>query len=294
MGISTHIFRTILKEHKFKPLKGKGLLLGRQSIFFDQYQMKNIAKQEGVKLKQISLATDTETRAGGKIVDYDLFKHFTDMNFDALDITDYEGANVIHDMNTPLPDNLFEKYDFLYNGSCMDNLFNPSQFIQNCTDLLKPNGTFLSIEHGSSFPGGYLFYSPDWFLDFFAINQFNDAQVFVADFAGFKSPHHIESPWQLWNWNPLCHGIPTEHSIHLNPSNRLILVVAEKGQSIFEIKQPVQGQYRTSEETLNPIYENSYKKFLKSNRLKYFQNHINPIDWQKSGSISNLAYIGTL
>jgi SAM-dependent methyltransferase len=294
MGITTHMFRAILREHKYAAYKDKGLLLGRQSIFFDEAKMKEIAYEENVPLKKLKLKEDVETRSGGGVLDFDLFNSFTDMNVEALDVTDYEGANIIHDMNKPIPSHLHNQFDFLYNGSCMDNLFNPSQFLQNCTNLLKPGGRFISIEHGSSFPGGYLFYSPDWFLDFFALNNFKDAVVFVADFLGSKSPHHIESPWFLWNWNPLYHGQAIEHSMHNNPSNRLILVIAEKGDGDDVLLQPVQGQYRTDDLTNKPIYEDSYNRFIKSPRLEQYRNLKKSNDWANYGSVSNLSFTGTI
>jgi SAM-dependent methyltransferase len=293
MGISSHIFRSILKEHAHRPLAGKGLLIGRQSVFFTQDNMRAIAASENVPLKDIQLSKDTETRAGGEITDYELFTSFCDLEMDALDVTDYENANIVHDMHYPVPAALHNQYDFIYNGSCMDNLFNPAEFLKNCSRMLKSGGRILSIEHGSAYPGGYLLYSPDFFLDFFAINNYADALVLVCDFLGNRSPHHIQSPWTLWRWNPLLHGKANEHSMHLSLSNRLILSIAEKSVDSTNERIPIQGQYRTSEGLNEPVYEQSYQRFLKSSRVSGYKSP-QPVDWALSQAVSNLEFVGVL
>ncbi len=293
MGISSHIFRSLLKEHRQRPLRGRGLLIGRQSIFFTREGMLGIAASEGITLKDVALSKDTETRAGGEITDYELFASFCDLKMDALDVTAYENANIVHDMHEPVPSKLHGQYDFIYNGSCMDNLFNPAEFLKNCSRMLKPGGRFLSIEHGSAFPGGYLLYSPDFFLDFFAINNYADALVFVCDFLGSCSPHHIQSPWMLWNWNPLRFGKAIEHSTHLSMSNRLILCITEKGENSTDDRIPIQGQYRSSEGLNEPIYEQACRRFLESPRIHGYRSR-QPVDWAKSQAISNLEFVGVL
>ena len=293
MGISTHIFRAILREHKRRPLRGKGLLIGRQSVFFNLDTAKSIGLSEHVPLIDIKSEGDHETRSGGGLLDYDLFSSFSDIHMDALDVTSYENANIIHDMHKPVPAELYDQYDFIYDGSCMDNLFNPAEFLKNCSRMLKPDGRLIAIEHGSAFPGGYLLYSPDYFLDFFAINNYLDTQVFVCDFIGHRSPHHIQSPWMLWNWNPLRNGRVIEHSSHPSHLNRLNLIIAEKGNLSTNDHMPIQGQYRTNEGLNEPVYQEACERFLNSTRLEQYRTS-SSIDWAKSPGLSNLDFIGML
>ncbi len=293
MGISTHIFRAFLREHKHRPFVGKGLLIGRQSVFFDVAQARHICESEGVPMSDTFAEADVDTRGGGEIIDYDLFASFCDMRMDALDITAYEHANIVHDMNEPVPEHLENQYDFIFNGSCMDNLFSPGEFMNNCTKMLRPGGRVVNIEHGSMYPGAYITYSPDYFLDYYAVNDFADALVIVCEFQGIRSPHHIQSPWMLWNWNPLTHGAASEHSMHKGLSNRLILSIAEKGENTSSDVQPVQGQYRTAEALTKPVYDASCERFLNSDRLKQYRSAMQA-DWAKSPAISNLEFLGVI
>jgi hypothetical protein len=67
--------------------------------------------------------------------------------FHALDVTDYEGADIVLDLGEPIPEKYCGNYDFIYNGSCLDNMFNPGVALMN---LSKPQGRIINIEAASS------------------------------------------------------------------------------------------------------------------------------------------------
>ena len=69
----------------------------------------------------------------------------------AVDISDFEGAGIIVDLNEPLPPHLEATCDLLVDGSTLDNIFNPTQGLRNLARMLKPGGRlFLSNMANSS------------------------------------------------------------------------------------------------------------------------------------------------
>src|SRR5258706_1169674 len=192
MGISTPLSRVFLRENRVRPLTGKGLLVGRQSIFFGVDAMRKVAKIEGGQLPDKPIRRDTVTSIPGEILDYDLFAGFCNLQMQAVDVTAYEQAEIIQDMNMPAPPALENRFDFIFNGSCMDNSFNAAMFMSNMTRMLKPGGRVVHIEHASNWPASYVSYSPDWFLDYYANNNFADCQVFVAEFPGHTPIQHMQ------------------------------------------------------------------------------------------------------
>ena len=56
----------------------------------------------------------------------------------ALDASAYEGAEIVHDLNRPLPDNLKAMADFIVDGSTLDNVFDPAMTLRNYAQLLRP------------------------------------------------------------------------------------------------------------------------------------------------------------
>jgi len=42
----------------------------------------------------------------------------------AMDVSEYEGADILHDLNVPAPANLHERFDLLIDGGTLEHVFN--------------------------------------------------------------------------------------------------------------------------------------------------------------------------
>ena len=98
----------------------------------------------------------------------------------ALDHSGYEGAEIIHDLNRPVPAHLENTADFILDGSTLDNLFSPATAIQSVARMLRPGGRFLSVNMQSFHSDSYSLTNPYWFLDFFTVNGFADCRVYAT------------------------------------------------------------------------------------------------------------------
>jgi hypothetical protein len=115
------------------------------------------------------------------ITDGTLFAAFApELRLDVMDVTDYEGANLIWNMCEPVPHHLHETYDVIFNGSVLDNIFDPAQAMRNMTRLLAPRGRIIHIEMVSNFLYEYLIYSTDWFIDYQIVSGFTDCCIYVG------------------------------------------------------------------------------------------------------------------
>ncbi len=72
----------------------------------------------------------TRMRKSFSIEDKDFFKLFGNISFDAMDVSDYEDAAIIHNLNEDVPENLFEKFDFIIDGGTFDHIFNMKHLLQ--------------------------------------------------------------------------------------------------------------------------------------------------------------------
>lgn len=88
---------------------------------------------------------------------------------ESLDVNAYEGASILHDMNFPVPSQLHDKYDFIYDGGTIEHIFHMPQVCQNIIDMLKVGGVFLSVTCNNNFSGhGMYQFSPEFFFSAFS------------------------------------------------------------------------------------------------------------------------------
>jgi len=268
MAIPRMVARAILQEHRYRPVTGNGMLIGRQTMPFTLPEAVEMIKSEHVPLRfdpasvEPSKLVDTTTRVGkghGYMNDTGFFSLFCDAKFVALDVTDYEGAEIVHDMHTPIPDSLVNAFDFIWNGSCLDNMFDPGTATRNTAKMLRPGGRVVMMEIGTPHHNGYTIYSPAFFFDYFAINRFADCKVYVC----FFQPEQVHfGPFYVFEW-PFFDASLWQFPMAKNMAV-INLVIAEKGPDSTWDQIPVQGQYRPSHD----VYRAAFDRFVAHPRPK--------------------------
>ena len=265
MGIHKQIAKIIIAEHAYRPITGRILLIGRQTVHPIESEVREYLNEFGIPVRNVATERDHDTRAAQthSITDKSFFALFSEATFGALDVTDYEQADVIHDMNEPIPDDLKGKFDFIYNGSCMDNLFNPAGFMRNCSELLAPGGRVIHVEHASLWKSAYLMYSGDWFHDYYAINDFTDCKVFYARFRF----NHIQENWKLSQVTPLANprrDRSEQCSWVQSIWPHVVICIAEKARDSTADKYPIQLHYRP--ETHDTLYAPAFGRWASIDR----------------------------
>jgi SAM-dependent methyltransferase len=144
----------LVASHRQGTSFGKSITLGRQSNM--------LSLDDALKLSASPVVTD----------------HFVDTFFhavlgahtlDALDYSNYQGANIIHDLNTPLPFELREQYDAVIDGGTLEHVFDFPTALKNLMSLLKPGGSlFLFTPANNLFGHGFYQFSPELFYSVLA------------------------------------------------------------------------------------------------------------------------------
>ena len=268
MAIPEMIARAILQEHLYRPLSGTGMLIGKQTMPYSVGRASSILQEEGVSLRagiEINSPSliDTTTRHGAGqnyISDVGFFSLFCDLSIQTLDVTAYEGAEIVHDMHDPIPDHLCNQFDFIWNGSCLDNMSDPATAIQNTFRMLKPGGRVFMMEIGTPHHNAYTMYSPAFFFDFFAINNFADCKIYACIFAA-EAVH--KGPFDFYVWRSFENTLWQFPMDAFPPNMALIsLVIGEKGEQSTWHKKPVQGQYRPD----HAPYRAAFEAYARSSR----------------------------
>lgn len=276
----------LLHEHLYRPIQGKIVTIGRNSVGFDGDGMDRLMESMGVpKREGVTYEIDTDTMGSNKdykrITQESFFAAFTDATVESLDINDYEKASIICDLQGRIPWKYRKYADFIYDGGSLDNIFDPAASLKNISRMLKPGGRVFTSNNGGPHPTSYLKFSADWFMDFFAINNYEDCKTYICTWPntfgvpmiekGEKTaPIGPQSPYQIivYNFNPYVehdHGVGYDCSSIESACRYQIFCFAEKGKKSSNDRNPTQKHFRIDPRQ-NKICNASAKRFLSSSR----------------------------
>ena len=101
--------------------------------------------------------------------------------FDILDISDYENANLLHDLNIPIPQEYKNGYSTVIDVGTVEHVFDAVQAVKNIRDLCQVGGHVIMMNPANSWLGhGFYQFSPEFFFRAFDhVNGFRVIKIFL-------------------------------------------------------------------------------------------------------------------
>jgi hypothetical protein len=237
MGISPFQAYLLLLEHKHRPLPETVHLLGRQTISLTVDGALGLLARAGIKPTDVPIEIDRETDAAKNsalplISDRSFLGMLGVKRVIAVDHSDYEGAEVIFDLNRPIP---------AARVATLDNVFDPASYLRNASRLLRPSGRLFEQDIISQHYHPYCLITPAWLFDFFVVNHYADCLLYVAEHPPLPFAH-------IYTYQPPQTGIASDFG---PPRGRLplgVVCIAEKGAHSTDNQAPIQDQYRSSQQ----------------------------------------------
>ena len=130
---------------------------------------------------------------------------------EAMDVSSYEGANIVHDMNEALPSSLYEQFDVVFDGGTLEHVFQFPRAIHNAMQLVKPGGWFVGFTCGNNWFGhGFYQFSPEvYYRALSRQNGFSKCAVFIVPEGLGLKWYLVRDPAQLRNRTNLINGLRT-------------------------------------------------------------------------------------
>ena len=153
------------------------LMLGRQEWLVTRPMIDRLQDTYGIKLDPNAL--EGQNWADG------FFHALGTSEVCSLDYSDYEGAQLIHDMNQPWPqDHPPRQFDVVFDGGTLEHVFNVPQALLNAMSLVKPGGSLLSVTPADGWLGhGFHQLQPEFFFRFLTpANGFRLHGLWLAEF----------------------------------------------------------------------------------------------------------------
>jgi hypothetical protein len=266
MAITRHLAELLLAEHKHRPIRGETLLLGRQLVVMTPEEAMTLVEKMGIKqLSTAHIDYDKSPHPFPKklISDVSFFSLFSDSVVQACDVSAYEGADIVFNLMEGVPPSLMGRFDFIYNGSVLDNVFDPAACIRNVSRMLKPDAAVFHYEGAVHSSPAYLKFTLDWFFDYYALNGFSDFQGCIVTYDDV----HVD-PWRIYEWNAFT---PDRRlTMPMKPPNEaMVIAIAQNAPAATICRTPLQNVYRSAQ---HEEYLAAFERFVASPRRGAIRN----------------------
>lgn len=184
MGLDINAVQFLIAARKSGVEFGDVITLGRQDLNVYPAKMKALLETHGFSGELFAPgAADTGFAEP-------VFKSLGARNVYALDFSDFEGAEFVHDLNLPLPDKLQQRFDLVYDGGTLEHVFHFPQALKNCMEMVKLGGRFMMHAPGNNWWGhGFYQFSPELFYRTLSPENGYEVDRMIA---------HLVGPYGRW------------------------------------------------------------------------------------------------
>jgi SAM-dependent methyltransferase len=161
VGLSYHEAKMLLDARRRGVSFERTLTIGHQSLFLHPIEVKRLHREylaNGPSLPRL-LLKDCEWGAYCDSFFHDCLGVAT---LDILDNSAYEGATLLHDLNQPVPEKLWGKYDAIVDGGSLEHVFNFPVAVASLLRMLRVGGSiFMSVPANNLCGHGFYQFSPE-------------------------------------------------------------------------------------------------------------------------------------
>ncbi|HZR21914.1 MAG TPA: class I SAM-dependent methyltransferase [Verrucomicrobiae bacterium] len=171
-----HLLATeVFKTHHPKSC----ICLGRPHYFGVNKETVRLCKEFRLEVRPELLEGEYRQRFADNIL-----KAFGILRLEHMDVFPEEGATIIHDLNTAIPEKLRNQFDLVLDNGTLEHIFNIPQALENCASLCAIGGCIVMIAPANNYCGhGFFQFSPELFYRAFCeSNGFAETRVHLLDY----------------------------------------------------------------------------------------------------------------
>jgi hypothetical protein len=229
MGLNTNATKLLLRLRSEGFDYGKVLTLGRQRLNLSKVNLQKNLKRFGYDAD----ARELKKKSNGYCEPF--LELLGAAHVDSMDVSDYENATLLHDLNEPIAAEYKGKYNTVIDSGTLEHVFNFPVAIKNCMELLQTGGHHIGITPCNNFFGhGFYQFSPELYYRVFSKeNGFKVTHMYFFVDDRSTSFYSVKDPAAV-----------RERVILNNAFPAFLFVVARKiaAQPIFK-KAPQQSDY---------------------------------------------------
>ena len=190
MGIPLCSAQFLKSERRRGVTFSRLLTLGRQSIYMEEEEYRDVLSALGVNARECQYSDD-------------LFRALGAMSIDVMDVSKYEGANLIHDLNLPIDPQFHRRYDCVFDGGALEHVFNFPAALKSCMEMVDVGGHFITTVPGNNYCGhGFYQFSPELFFNTLSVENGFQVERLLFTHRGrwyaVKNPKEVKSRVELF------------------------------------------------------------------------------------------------
>jgi hypothetical protein len=174
MGIIYRQAKMLVDAYRAGVPMDRLLMIGRQSLFLHPSELREIRKAYPGALANYKW---------GEYADRFFTECLGVAHVNTLDYSSYEGADLLHDLNQPIPDALKGRFDVVIEAGSLEHVFNFPIAIANLMQMTKVGGSIFASTVSNNLCGhGFYQFSPELiFRVFTAENGFELGKVLALE-----------------------------------------------------------------------------------------------------------------
>lgn len=149
-------------------------------------------------------------------------------NHHCIDIVPHTHTEIIHDLNKPVEESLYNSFDITLDGGTLEHCFNVPQVLTNIVQMTRVGGAVFHVAPLTWPNHGFYNFNPCLFHEFYSANGFTTKRTLIGFNCGEDPPYEI-SPTDIFP---------------LPPPNSLLFFIASKDKQVTEITWPIQEIYK--------------------------------------------------
>lgn len=170
MGLQTNRIIKIIQILDALNQRGSLCMLGVQYIHIDWDDFLAKAKKFNINYDE-----DMLSKIYGRypIDSYCFFEMLGFSEVHALDASDYEGADIIHDLNKECNEKYRNQFDVILDGGTLEHVFDIANAMRSLHCMLKKGGIIINLSPLAGYiDHGFYSISPTFFLDWYGANGY--------------------------------------------------------------------------------------------------------------------------
>lgn len=158
MGIDTESARFFLTGRQHGVRYEECLTLGRQHYHLSHTETRRLLADCGVREREHAYLFQAEYPMYAE----PFWRMLGAKRVDTLDVSDFEGATLVHDLNRPVPESWKRRYDAVCDIGTLEHVFEFLTAMRSCMEMVKVGGHLLAVTPANNLCGhGFYQFSPE-------------------------------------------------------------------------------------------------------------------------------------